>query len=1330
MRSSSNGSSGVGQFKIAPQFQNLPLLPYEKQLISALDLTKDEYLNYRNAVLTAKYTRSKEYDLIPDIRCDPVTIVVNLVIGVLLTAVGAALQQAAPKPPEAEEQEAQRDLQLQNKVGRQKFNQTQGIDVGQEVAKLGSTIPVLFGNYSYEDSIGGIFAPAQLVWSRMLSYGNEQIAKCLFVVGEGIDQDRNSLPNLSGIYLGQAVAAGFTKEQLAIYWSKGRPQATSTEVTEHREWSPDNALLFGTRVNPQSADPSSTGLNNSDPFLCPVNTVEQAPGFCQIITPSNNADFGIYGAIRNGTSYKVNYEIIPMGPRDEDNEDKQRLVEDRRRKVCGNKQEDRGDGQAGIGRCYAPLMGLVELRRANGQSYRPARADWDYQDLYDCGEGDEIDFFINDICPKREGPPETTFALNRDETDVEEMRSLTERIREVADDSLVIGQMIMIGRTIWQVTRRAAGTEGIFFMDQRDPENDNDVITPGNTVTVTLRFVETTATPGATRIGLSGAAATERPVNYEGGSDPEVNSGDKDAGFTPNFYYPLCKFKLATYRNTRPVDVTELGLESIVYNRGNGLCNFRSLPTPDNLEEYDNNNVIVREGRLTEYFERTSVFVIQGRPITSGDDTPKEWEILGDQFAITGKSPVKLFNYIRITHVNRCQMEFRLVPKTSADIVTLGPEAEMMQLDASRGQLISTFSNNAYGSFNVTTTGRYIRINDYFHNVEMQTRGAKARSESSSVATFATSQSYLPSSQTRGRVAAFYQEVFGNASSYPIGTVKSEWVGASNGRAEVFFQVERSETGDPNYVAQYGMNDTWRTVSFGQIRNGEGLSTGAVLDVTRGTSSGNIFAAANGYAGQQAGFRMVVTQAQTTGGGDSRPAEGNRNFDRYSQIAEVSHYIDLSKSCDSQPEHRISYVNETLGNQDTAGVEESVDYTKASYYEMQMLGLSMRSNNQLNTLNQVRVWLPHGVPVERLAFGALTGPSNLFPDLAYWLLTNETAGLGALANASWIDKESFTIASKYCQANKIFIDGALSDKVNIRQFLSEQSAMNLVNFSVANGRLALIPALPYDSNTFLISDTKPVTISHYFNLGNIVEGSYTASYTDVSERMPIRAVMIWRSAEIDSQARLDSELVRYQESWPGNGVDDPAMDFVSAPSRGTQQTFDLSAWVSNKRQAMMIGRYLLAQRQRVTHRINFKTTPYGISIAPATYIEINVPEAPAVPRSIGVITEDGSILSDYEIPDGESEVLMYRKGSDDVERVNIEYKNGRVTNESYWGSVFSSLIPDSVANTYLIEEITIDEDGLVDITASHFPTNSRGESLIAKDVLDFSQTNGRFFYRD
>ena len=751
MHNSSDGSSGMDQFRIAPQFQNLPLLPYEQQLISALDLTKEEYLNYRNSVLTAKYTRGKEYDLIPDVQCNPVAVaVVQIVVGLLLTAASALLQ----KPPQtADEEEPQKNLKLQDKVGRQRFNQTQGIDVGQEVAKLGSTVPVIFGRYYYQDRIGGIFAPAQLVWSRMLSYGNEQIAKCLFVLGESIDQNRDSLPNLSGLYLGQTTASSFTKQQIAIYWGVGRLRSTRKEATNHNEWDEDNNLLFGTRVDAESADPSPTEVANPDVFVCPVDNAEEGPGFCQVITPSNNTEFGAYEPIRNGNSYKVDYQIVFIGPRKNEVGETRRMAEDRRRKICGDDQAYRVDGQAGVGRGYSPLMGLVELRR-NGRSYRPDRPDWDYNDLYPCSEGDEIDFYISDANPRWDGSAESTFDLNRPETDVEEMRGILERIRERADDNLQIGQMIMIGRTVWQVIKRAAGSEGVYFMEQRNPDKDrDDVIANGNSVTVTLKFVETTTTDGATRIGLAGRSPTRHPVNFEGSGDPEKN---KEEGFVPNFYYPLLKFKFGTYRNTRPVDVTEFGIESTVYNRANGICNFKSLPSPDTLFDYDDNNVNVREGRLSEYFERTSVFVIQARPVTSGGDTPKEWEVIGDQFAVTGKSPVKMFNYLRYTHVTRSQMEFRMVPKTAADIVVMGPDAEMMQLDAANGKLISTFVNSSkgYGSFVVTTTGRYIRIRDFFHNVEMQTAGAKARTEVTTEGTFAVIQSKLPPNQTRGTRAS------------------------------------------------------------------------------------------------------------------------------------------------------------------------------------------------------------------------------------------------------------------------------------------------------------------------------------------------------------------------------------------------------------------------------------------------------------------------------------------------------------------------------------------------------------------------------------------------
>ena len=194
------------------------------------------------------------------------------------------------------------------------------------------------------------------------------------------------------------------------------------------------------------------------------------------------------------------------------------------------------------------------------------------------------------------------------------------------------------------------------------------------------------------------------------------------------------------------------------------------------------------------------------------------------------------------------------------------------------------------------------------------------------------------------------------------------------------------------------------------------------------------------------------------------------------------------------------------------------------------------------------------------------------------------------------------------KANRIYCDGALSDKTNIRTFLAEQAPIMLA-FSIANGKLAVIPALPFDSN-YEITASQGLAISHYFTLGNIIEGSYAASYLEIPDRAPVRAVMMWRMGEKNSQPSKDSRLMRWDDQWPGNGADDPPLEFVSSTSRAPQQTYDLSQWVSNEEQALMVGRFLMSQRQRVTHRVSFKTTPYGLNIAPGQHIKLDVPTSP------------------------------------------------------------------------------------------------------------------------
>ena len=1321
MHNQSAGSGELGADKFAPLFQDIPLLPYELELVNALDLSKDEYLDYRNKVLAAKYTRPIGYDHIPDIRCDPTSIIVNLVIGVLLTAASALL---APKPPEEEEEN--KTVELQNRTGRSRFSETQGIDVSQEVAKLGQTVPILFGRYNAEERTGGIFAPAQLVWSRMYSYGNEQVFKGLFTVGEALPQANESVPRIEGLYIGQLAADAFNEQQMAVYWGQGRLQSGARIATKRSDWGPTENLLFGTRKGDETADPVGKGR---DPFKCPMANQQEGPGFSQTITVKNNSEFGVYEPIANGTSFKLNYQIISR-PKDADG-DSQDLSRDRRRRLCGKEAESRSDGQKGMGRCYTPYLGIVSVIKKDSFGNVTKQIDrdsakWDFSSLVEVNKNDEAIFFISDKSPMRNGNPDGSYNLEEDETDIEEMRGQSERARELADDMMHVGQQVLIGRVVWQVISRVTheGPNAPFRLEQRDPNDDTKIAVDGNTVTLTLRYVETTASETNSVIGIAGELPVKRKaIAYEGEGDPYTSNKGVLKHFVPNFFFPVCRFKFATYRNTRPVDVTEIGLQSTVYNRASGMCNFQSLPKPSDLEKYDRDSTQVREGRLSAYFERTSCFILQCRPATVVTGKEADWETMGEQFAVTGRSPQNLFNYIRITHEQRSQMEFRLVPKTSADIVCLGADAEMLQLDAANGRAKGhTYSSpKGYGTFYITAKGRYIKIRDFFDNTELESGGRKGRKTTEKAVTAAVRTDFIPTSEDKGRHQAFLTEIFGRPQDYSYGTVQEAWVDIDDSNAKMKIKVECWRTEWETYHDWYNTRKSWKVLEYGKIKNGAGL--GNKFNCTK-TANGNKYAQKWGYDGEKVGYKLEATATEITtsssGGSDAR------FFDKYSGVAEISHFAELQKSCDQSPEHRISYVNESVGHHDDAAIEESGDAGQANYFGMQMLGLSLRSNKQLSSLNQVRVWLPDGVDVERLAEGG-EGPSNLFPDFAYWLLTNDKAGVGQIADPRWLDRDSFVVASKFCQANKIFFDGGLAEKRNVRQFLSEQAPFNLLQFTIANGKLAIVPALPFDSN-YRITDKQAVKISHFFNLGNIIEGSYTASYTDVADRAPIRAVMVWREGQKFSQPTKDSNLIRYEATWGGNGSNDPALEFSSNPMRAPMQTFDMSQWCSSKEQAMMIGRFLLSQRQRITHRISFQTTPFGLSVAPGDYIKLDVPEIPTRATHVGVFSSTGAVKSDMNLPDGSYDLLVYGTQSHDVERTTVEIKSGFAVDPGVRGSVFSSLAPTTKGTVYQIEEITITEEGLIEITAAHTPTDSSDRSLIARDVLD-SDIRGRFFAR-
>ena len=121
------------------------LLPHERDICEQLGITSEEYFDFFDLLGQARERRAREYDLIPDIRNEPIslgTIAINLAIGLALTAVSALL---APKPraPKQDERTPQ-SFQGADDRGPNKFTSTSQFDSIQDLAKLGIVLPLIF----------------------------------------------------------------------------------------------------------------------------------------------------------------------------------------------------------------------------------------------------------------------------------------------------------------------------------------------------------------------------------------------------------------------------------------------------------------------------------------------------------------------------------------------------------------------------------------------------------------------------------------------------------------------------------------------------------------------------------------------------------------------------------------------------------------------------------------------------------------------------------------------------------------------------------------------------------------------------------------------------------------------------------------------------------------------------------------------------------------------------------------------------------------------------------------------------------------------------------
>ena len=1206
-----------------------PLLPFERLLIAELGFSEDEYRWYKSEVAQRGRLRPAEYDHIPDVQNLPawaVSALISLAIGAVTTAVSFLL---APSTPEAPEQTRSRRTQSVN--GRNRFNQTFGFEGGAELAQYGTPIPIAFGRWVQRSThtTGGMMAAPSLVWSRMFSYGSSQGYKGLYLVGETV----LSTPDLSGVFLGTMPMDSLPEEQYAFYWA--------SRTGDNRVKAAD--LFAGTRGEPQSGDPEP----HDDIFQCPVLQASVDTGFCSVYTPTGNTDFGAYDPIFNGTFYKINWQIISIP----DKRDDDRRLRATRRKIAGGKANGLDQGMPGTGAGYSCGMGLIEH---NGNRKKlPTRVS--------VNVGDTVLFRISNK-EFFDGNFDDNYFAKESGVTADDINQRTITNREQADDKLQIGEMFIIGRTLWQVIKRSEPLWRVKRGSRQRPDQN-----------ATLKCIE--LLDGSNEIGIAGVQAVdEEGIGYDG----EQN---KPWWLGPS-YFPLLHVSLGTVRNQRVVDATEIGIKSQVWNQANGLCNFPEVPTPKQLERFDRRNISLTTGTQTKYFARTSFFTIMLRPVGfRADGQPYPWVLLGEQFAVTGRSPVDQYNYIRLKSRVPGQFEYRFIPKTGTDVRRFSPpDTTIWLLNANGGEVIGDNYQTEYGEFRLTITGEKITPSEVTSNKEFRTKGVAAtpgyfEGQPARVVV----EEWLPSDGRAGKFGGWHTDVLEKDAldakrEERSRTIKVEW--APGKTVDIKVKTRSIKRDNPLSGGWEWENPSEMTITGWS----EPPPRNHVFNAMRFVN--NKFRRSE-WVGPR--LRVIYDDVWVPG----LPENAERWFEEASQIADISHYEEVTKSNASTPEHSIVYVNESVTNPE-----------RPTYNSCTMFGMAVRSSRAITNLDQIRVWIADGVPAYRFDSDSV-GPANKFSDLVYFLLTDTRMGAGTRVSEDLIDREGFYRTARFLTQNEIYFDGVIDDRVNLRNYITSLAPLHLCNFVVANGKFSVEPALPTNSNGTL--NTGAVEIDALFTAGNIIEDSFNLQYLANEERQDIRAVVTWREGSKNQLPESKSMLVAWGDA---------------TANQAKTESFDLSAFCTYRQQAFLTARYMMSIRRRITHTISFRTTPEGLYLKPGSYIRVITKANPNVSYANGAVSATGVVTSLGDELSGTYDIYAYRAGDDDLRSTTVTINNGQTTDTTLFGSLFTVKDEQTTCNIYQVDQLTMDEDGLVEIIASHFPCDAERRSLIVQDVLN------------
>lgn len=147
-------------------------------------------------------------------------------------------------------------------------------------------------------------------------------------------------------------------------------------------------------------------------------------------------------------------------------------------------------------------------------------------------------------------------------------------------------------------------------------------------------------------------------------------------------------------------------------------------------------------------------------------------------------------------------------------------------------------------------------------------------------------------------------------------------------------------------------------------------------------------------------------------------------------------------------------------------------------------------------------------------YGPISESTSYAPEIFLDTILDEQNGIAAYANINGIDTRQLSISQRFCEENQLFMDGVIADPTSWREFWSQTAPFSLLEFARIGGKETLIPAVPYDS---LYRISRAVQISALFNQGNILEDSYKEEFLDYGDNtQDLIATIVYRDTANDN----------------------------------------------------------------------------------------------------------------------------------------------------------------------------------------------------------------------